>query len=71
MSYSSTGTSFFHNNWLEGEVVGSKPITCMCNLPIKKEIHDLILDACLFYLLKRKIILDACVKLHNLMMLIY
>ena len=30
MSYSSTDTSFSHNNWLEGEVMGSRPIRCIC-----------------------------------------
>jgi hypothetical protein len=36
MSYSLTDTSFSHNNWLEGEVVDSRPTRCVCKLPIKK-----------------------------------
>ena len=36
--YNSTGTSFSHNNWLEGEVVDSRPTRYMCSLPIKKSI---------------------------------
>ena len=35
MSSSSTGTSSTYKFYGEGEVVGSKPIGCMCNLPIK------------------------------------
>jgi hypothetical protein len=35
MSFSSTGTSFSHNYGIEGEVVGSKPTRCVCNLPKK------------------------------------
>jgi hypothetical protein len=36
MSYSSTGTSSSHNNGMEGEVLGSRLVGCVCNLPIKK-----------------------------------
>ena len=36
MSYSLTGTSFYHNNWLAGEVVDSRPTRCVYKLPIKK-----------------------------------
>uniref|UniRef100_A0A2N9FSU0 Condensin complex subunit 2 n=1 Tax=Fagus sylvatica TaxID=28930 RepID=A0A2N9FSU0_FAGSY len=36
MSSSSNGTSFPCKREMEGETVGSKPIECMCNLPIKK-----------------------------------
>ena len=32
MGYSSIDTSFSYNNWLDGEVMGSKPTMCMCNL---------------------------------------
>ena len=34
----STGTSFSHNNGMEGEVMGSRLIRCVCNLPIKNKI---------------------------------
>jgi hypothetical protein len=37
MSYSSTGTSFSHNNWLEGEGVDSRPTGCVCNLQKKEK----------------------------------
>ena len=37
MSYSSTDTSFSHNNGMEGEVMGSRPTRCMCNLLQKKD----------------------------------
>jgi hypothetical protein len=36
MSYSSTGTSSSHNNGMDGEVVGLRPIECMRNSSIKK-----------------------------------
>ena len=36
MSYSLTNTSFSHNNRMKGEVVGSIPIGCVCNIPIKQ-----------------------------------
>ena len=36
MSYSSSGTSSFHNYGIEGEVIGSRTTGCMCNLTIKK-----------------------------------
>ena len=36
MSFSSIGTFFFHNNWLEDKVIDYISIGCMCNLPIKK-----------------------------------
>ena len=36
MSYSSIGTSFSHNNGMEDDVMGSRLIGCVCNLPIKK-----------------------------------
>ena len=36
MSYSSSGTSSFHNYGIEDEVVGSRTTGCMCNLTIKK-----------------------------------
>ncbi len=39
MSYSSTGTSFSHNNGIEGEVMDSRPTGCVCNLPIKKNLY--------------------------------
>lgn len=35
MSYCSTGTSSSHNNGMEGEVLGSRPIGCVCNLKKK------------------------------------
>ena len=31
MSYGSTGISSSRNNGMEGEVMGSRPIECMCN----------------------------------------
>ena len=34
----STGTSSFHNNGMEGEVISWRPTGCMCNLPIKKNV---------------------------------
>ena len=37
--YISPGTSFFHNNGMEGEVMGLRPTGCACNLPIKKCIY--------------------------------
>ena len=37
MSYCSTGTSSSHNNRMEGEVLGSRPIGCVCNLKKKKK----------------------------------
>jgi hypothetical protein len=37
MSYSSAGTSS-RNNGMEGDVVSSRPIECICNFPIKKNI---------------------------------
>ena len=37
MSYSSTGTSSHNNIEMEGEVMGSKPTECLCNLLIKKK----------------------------------
>ena len=37
MSYSSTGTLFSHNNWLEGEGVDSRPTRCVCNLQKKEK----------------------------------
>ena len=42
MSYSSTSTSFSHNNGMEGEIVGLRPTGCVFNLPIKK-IEDAII----------------------------
>jgi hypothetical protein len=41
----SNGTSSFHNDRMEGKVVGSRPIGCVCNFfPIKKErIHNAFL----------------------------
>jgi len=36
MSFSSNGTSSLCNE-VEGEVLGSSPIGCVCNLPIKKK----------------------------------
>jgi hypothetical protein len=36
LSFISTDTSFSHNNGMEGEVMGLRPIGCMCNLPIIK-----------------------------------
>ena len=36
MSYSSTGTSSHNNIEMEGEVMGSKPTECLCNLLMKK-----------------------------------
>ena len=35
MGYSSTNTFFFQNNGMEGEVIGSRPIRCVCR-PKKK-----------------------------------
>ena len=26
--------------WMEGEIAGSKPLGCLCNLPIKKKMLD-------------------------------
>ena len=37
MSSCSNGASSFHNNGMEGEVVGSKPFGCVLKLPIKKK----------------------------------
>ena len=37
MSYSTTGTSSHNNIEMEGEVMGSKPTKCLCNLLIKKK----------------------------------
>ena len=37
MSYSSTSTSFSHNNGMEGEVMSSRPIGWVCKLLIKKK----------------------------------
>jgi hypothetical protein len=36
----STSTSFSQNNWLEGEVVGSRHIKWVYNLPIKKIVDN-------------------------------
>ena len=36
MSSSLNGSYSFHNNGIEGEVMGSRPISCVCNLPITK-----------------------------------
>lgn len=36
MSYSLTGTSSSHNNEMVDEALGSRPIKCVSNLPIKK-----------------------------------
>ena len=36
MIFSSTGTSFSHDNWLEGENLGSRSTGCMCYLPVKR-----------------------------------
>ena len=35
MSYSLTGTSSSHNNEMVNEALGSRPIRCVSNLPIK------------------------------------
>jgi hypothetical protein len=41
MSYSSTtDLSFSHKNGMEGEVMGSRSIGCVCNLSIKKGDSD-------------------------------
>ena len=37
MSSCSNGASSFHNNGMEGEVVGTKPSGCVRKLPIKKK----------------------------------
>jgi hypothetical protein len=37
MSDSSTGTSVSHNNGMEGGIMGSRPIRCMCNQEKKKK----------------------------------
>ena len=37
MSSCSNGASSFHNNGMDGEVVGSKPSGCVRKLPIKKK----------------------------------
>jgi hypothetical protein len=58
MSYSSTGTTFSHNNGVEGEVVGSRSTGCMCNLPIKKS--TLILHGKL-----EKVFAKNCVQADN------
>ncbi len=34
---SSIGTSFSHNNGIEGEIVGSRPTRCVRNLLIKRK----------------------------------
>lgn len=36
MIFSSTSTSFSHDNWLEGENLGSRSTGCMCYLPVKR-----------------------------------
>ena len=41
ISYGSTDTSFSHNNGMEGEVVGSRPTGCMCNLPTQTVLFHL------------------------------
>ena len=39
MSFSSDYTNSSHKSgWMEGEIVGSKPTWCMCNIPTKKVI---------------------------------
>lgn len=37
MSYSSSDVSFSYSNGMEGGVVGSRAIGCVCNLPVKRE----------------------------------
>jgi hypothetical protein len=56
ISSSSNGSSSFHNNEMEGEVVGSRPNECMYTLPIKttsRNKNDSILSLVL-YLSKNK-----------------
>ena len=43
MSSCSNGASSFHNNGMDGEVVGSKPSGCVRKLPIKKKKSSLVL----------------------------
>ena len=52
MSFSSNDTSSFHNNGMKGEVVGSRPTRCMCNLSIKRT--PSIIDSLYLGLLKEK-----------------
>ncbi len=42
MSYSSTGNSFTHNNWMEGWVMSSRPTRCVwsCAAYPKKTLID-------------------------------
>ena len=47
MSSSSHGSSSFHNNGMEGKVVGSKPTNRVCNLPIQLKNNKKITEAIL------------------------
>ena len=55
MSYSSTDTSSSHNNEMEGEVMGSRPIECKCNLPSKRK-------------KRKKTFKSLCKKLYHLIL---
>ena len=55
MSYSSTDTSSSHNNEMEGEVMGSRPIECKYNLPSKRK-------------KRKKTFKSLCKKLYHLIL---
>lgn len=41
MNFGLNGTSFPCRSKVEGEIVGSKPTKCVCNLPIKDQKNDI------------------------------